>query len=706
MHRTKPTRIIPFFACSSLTLAVSTLLFVGCGGSSPSSSSSSEPSVVVRTGPSSETADAPAELFVDPREVEAAWILERLRLALTESEREQVLADPAALERVLIRVLGAGEPLRGLPAGLMRNRSDAAEFFDQGVFHIKSFGPVAWSIPIDWSRADDGLTYLAELHSWRFLNDLLVAHEKTGEAKYFNAMEEAILDWIEANPFDAPAHARAWHEGAISKRVLILLNMLNHYRTRDEPSRVSRATLLALLIQHAVYLEWGEHYRAAGNHGIRQDIGQIALALGLPEAAQAEAWDEEARDRLRRLQFEQGFSREGVWKEHSPGYHYYVVRLLDDLITLLEANDRDVSFLNHDLERFQSYIAHVLTPAGQFPPVGDTDERPPFNIRALDGPVVQYAVSGGERGTPPAALDGFFPDAGEAVLRETWGDDERPMRESLYLHFRSAFHRGFGHRHHDDLSFLLFGHGRWWILEAGKWAYDAGPTRTFIESGSAHNTWTFNGETADPRRRGPVHARAWIEPDGVFTEAFAAVRAGTTRFPPSGTSATRTLVFLRHLHTVVLLDELRSDQPGDWTGYLHFPPDMIVTSSSSEDAVLLARTETHPELVLEVRSQEVGLNNLTLVRGQDDPLLGWYSPHSRELVPTTTAVFDRHGDDLTIATVIRLRDRDTAPIEALATTIDEDRFTVTWREGTVERRVTIDRGAPLAVRVDDLERAP
>ncbi|MGH8542589.1 MAG: heparinase II/III domain-containing protein [Gammaproteobacteria bacterium] len=59
-------------------------------------------------------------------------------------------------------------------------------------------------------------------------------------------------------------------------------------------------------------------------------------------------------------------------------------------------------------------------------------------------------------------------------------------------------HRGFGHRHSDEMSFVFHGLGRWWILETGKYGYDKGAIREHVQSAQAHNGITFNHEGMRP----------------------------------------------------------------------------------------------------------------------------------------------------------------------------------------------------------------
>lgn len=648
---------------------------------------------------SEETNPPPAALHVDPLEIDGPWILSRLDLpAAVRGQLEANLNDSAKFEDQLRSFFYDQPPVRGLPEDFIRNRQDAADLFDRGLLQIRSFAPIPFEVPIDWADQRFPLTYLAELHSWRFVNDLLVAYQETGRPHYFDAMESVIIDWITANRFDDPAHSRAWHEGAVSKRTLVLLNLFDHYRQTDAETRVPLRAIIALVVQHAEFLAWGAHYRPAGNHGIRQDIALLAVSFALSSARRSDEWQKLAMRRLEDEQLQLGFSSEGVWREHSPGYHYYVIKLFGDLVYLIEQNEGEgvgTSFLTELIGKSQKYLTHVVTPTGKLPPVGDTFEKRLALTRSVDCPSVRYVLSGGERGAPPDALDGFFPDGGEVVFRDTWGDEHRAARDAFYIHMHAAFHPGFGHRHADDLSFVMFGHGRWWISEAGKYGFAENRWRDFALSAQAHNGYTFEGAALRALASEDPSKDAFFEASFVSTDDLAAARAHTTRFRQDGVEATRTFIFLRERHTLVLLDQLTSPESGTWQGYLHMPADMVL--SRAGPASVIGVVESHPELILDIAWEHAKTQNIDIAIGREDPLLGWHSPKSLEMIPAPTIVLDRDGADLLVATIIRVHDRDAPTIQDVSSERNGSSYLVTWREGTDEHRISASVGEPLMV---------
>ncbi|UCD74900.1 MAG: heparinase II/III family protein [Phycisphaerales bacterium] len=647
--------------------------------------------------PRSVAAGPVAELLLaDPRTVDARWILAHLQFpGEQEARAREAAADEERFDEFLGAYFRSRPDVRGLPMRFIRSRGDTIEFYDLGLLVIASHEPVPFEVPPDWGRTDLGLTFQAELHSWRFLTNFLTAYEETGREDYREVLEALVEDWIEKNPYENPAHPRAWHEGAMAKRILVLLNLFNRYKNMSEVGGLRLRTILAMIIQHAEFFASGEHYKPAGNHGIRQDIGLIAAAVAIPEARNTDSWLRIATERLRFQQVEPGFTPEGVWREHSPVYHNYVMRLFSDLLDIVDENgaDADLDFLRELALKSRRYMAHVLTPTGHFPPVGDSGEERFGISRWSDGPAVRYSASGGEEGSPPDELDGFFPDAGEAVFRDNWGDDPRSAQNAFYIHMHAAFHPTFGHRHVDDLSFVFHGLGRWWIIETGKWGYERNKWRAYVESARAHNSYTFEHDALHWSDDEDPAKDVYFEDAMVSSDTLAAVRGRTNRFAPADTSVTRTIVFLRNRRTVLLLDHLESARRGDWQGYLHLPPD--IEPARAGRARIVGRTSTHPDLELEITGEPEQVDSLEIVIGREDPLLGWYSPAFLEMVPAPTVVFERAGSDVLAATVIRVKDRDGPSVTDLVSARKNGECEIRWREGRELISITITTERPL-----------
>ena len=67
------------------------------------------------------------------------------------------------------------------------------------------------------------------------------------------------------------------------------------------------------------------------------------------------------------------------------------------------------------------------------------------------------------------------------------------------------------------------------------------------------------------------------------------------------------------------------------------------------------------------------------------------------MIPAPTIVFERHGADFLVATIIRIHDRDAPTIQHVSSQRSGNSYLVTWREGADEHRIRVSVRGPLMV---------
>lgn len=679
----------------ALRLIVLLAMVSACSEPAPSEAVTKKPGGAGATGGES------AELSIDPRSTTPAWLLERLQLP--EPERSAAAAatnDPGAFERIIARFLQARPPLAGFPRKRVVNSADTIANYHAGVLKLDKNPPAPFTVAPRWNQEDLGAYYLNELHSLRFLSNFADEFVSTGRVEYFKVYDSVIADWLRHNPYAKPAHRRAWSEGTVSKRLMVLLYLMDKTRSVSVPRQVSLPVLLAMIHQHAEYLISDRTYRAKGNHGMRQDQALLCAAFVAPYFKRAGYWRKTALRRLRTLQIEPGFSKEGVWKEPSPMYHQYVMIMLESIFDLLDSYGmpEDVSYWREVQRESQHYLAHVLTPLGRFPPVGDSEELELVQ-ELVQIPEVRYTVTLGKEGTPSSTLDALFPDAGDMVFRDTWtGTDGLSPSDAVYIHAHAAMHRGFGHRHADEMSFVFHGLGRWWILETGKYGYDRGAIRDHARSVQAHNGITFDHKGMRPLDMKDATKTVAFEPTLISAPELAAARATSTRFDVDNVKATRTFIFLRARKTLVLLDRVSSPQAGTWQTYFHLPPDARL---KTERTAIRVTVPTHPSKSLQIVTERHPRPSIRIAAGQKSPMLGWYAPNFLTLVPAPVAVLERTGKEIATATLIRLTNLSTPLASAPVTQLIKGEHVISWSDDGDTLTLRVSTSRPLRVAFDD-----
>lgn len=486
----------------------------------------------------------------------------------------------------------------------------------------------------------------------------------------------------------------------MARRIRVLLHLLNFYKETGGPQEGSLTLLLSSIYQHAQFLTQDKVYKLGGNHGLRQDWGVLAAVFAIPEFRHSPKWQELALSRMMEKQIDISFSSEGVYLEHSPGYHYYTILMIKDIVSLLKANgyQKDLSWVETLFRRSNYYLTHVLTPLGKFPPVGDSSEHGlERNKMQINDPGLIYAATSGREGDVPEDLDGFFPIAGQAIFRDSWGTNYETARKATYIHMHAANHLPNKHRHADELSFVMHAFGRWWILEAGKYAYERNEWREYVWSTQAHNSYTFNGMGLEFYKTTKFDKDVYFEDDFVSNPLIAAARAHSYRFAESGVSVIRTFIFLREWKTLVILDHLTSPKKGKWEAYLHLAPDLEVSVNKLQ---VLAKSPDNEGNVLEITSESGITHGIRLVKGQKNPILGWYSPKYLEIIPSPALVMDRTGQGGVASTVLRFRKINELSIENIKTNLTDDGFyEISWVVGGKDIGISVSKGQPLRVQM-------
>ena len=130
-----------------------------------------------------------------------------------------------------------------------------------------------------------------------------------------------------------------------------------------------------MLRKHGEFTANSNNYYWGHNHGIYQDRALLQLAGMFPIFKDSQDWTETANYRLS-LQIKEGMTDSGVHKEHSPAYHYLVMKLFID-VNLFNIHygieNKEISNLVDDMQEF---LLHIAKQDGTVPMVGDSfDDR-------------------------------------------------------------------------------------------------------------------------------------------------------------------------------------------------------------------------------------------------------------------------------------------------------------------------------------------
>jgi hypothetical protein len=556
---------------------------------------------------------------------------------------ESIILDPAAREPAYWRAKPAlAETLlfSPRPSADSADREALARML-RGEVQVSRYYPwLAIGVPPPWD--DNPLndeTWDFYRHTLQWVAPLVHVWVADGDDAALQLARRVITDWIEENPEPRGASPLAWREHPVSYRARLLAWFWELYRTRDSFDWEFGQTLLDAMYRHGRFLAEPTNYEYGSNHGLEMDGALLATAVTLPELADAAAWRELA---LRRMTdyVEDNFSPKGFHFEQSPGYHWYVVSRLSEIIHDARINGLELPPEVEEVARRAVAVwPYLVRPDGSIPNVGDSQTtfgsdwrkhlrtwwRDDVPARAGSSlPQTRLGVGHGE--AAPAGRGEFVLsfEAGYAVFTSYALDDDRPNTDTHVLFRCNAFE--YTHAQNDALSFTLYGLGRDWLVDSGLYNYDEqSPGRRYMRSARAHNVVLVDEGDFESGR---IELKDW---DRTSRHDSVTVSHELPR--------ARHLRSLRYIwpRRVEITDELSATdgRPHAYSQVFHVAPDLKVKVVSAQHVELVA--QSGDACVIEQLGQA---GEWRIIRGQKRPYWqGWYSARFLELVPNATLYY-------------------------------------------------------------------
>lgn len=494
-------------------------------------------------------------------------------------------------------------------------------------------------------------------HGFTFLADWLGAEPQL-DADESAALATLLLEMVQAwdkhfGQRRGSAPEMAFHDETTAQRLLGVVGALDRLTLTGQ----QRDYLTEFAHKTASVLAEPGFYSGVNNHGMFQDLALLTwstLSAGADDALGAHAW-ELASGRLHTY-FSTCFTREGVHVENTPTYHLMVARylpILNELFT--RAGSAAAELYAQLLPGAADYAVHCVTPEARYPPVSDTHRRrldTAQNLETFRGGEFEYAVTGGLRGTRPAARTIAFPHSGYALTRSAWGDPN-----ATFVHFSCAYNADY-HKHSDEQSVYLRSGGRDLLCEAGPYGYNwRDPFTKYAYSSAAHNSLVVGG-TGLPRTE-PTHER-----NGAFSPLSRLevdIAKGDQLEATGTTQRYRGRVWQRRLRVLhgaeapetrlTITDSIRSAVGPEHLQLLwHIGPGLRVELQTTGAEVFDGATK-----VMEIEFLSDVEFTLELVEGVEAPnIQGWHFPDFGQRVPAPVIVFEVLATDLALTTEVRL----------------------------------------------------
>lgn len=516
-----------------------------------------------------------------------------------------------------LRALAPPEPQLMGPYGKFPTAASLAE----GRFEVHGQTTIL-KPPVDWLQDPyESRSWRYQLHSLMWLKPLFRAYVEAGDRTALAVALDIVADWISAHSAAAPNVSEfAWYDMAVSHRATAIAYALRA-GLLEGMIDAERATLLLLACnRHGSELADDDKYSADHNHGLAQDEALHLLARQVPVLPAAPAWADLSASRLRRTMKATVNEREGGHLEHSTEYQFAIT----SLVRRLSETMPDLRELPQLLERLRRHSAWHVMPNGRNAQLGDSDDQP-----AEDWAIGEAARQSGMA---------VFPETGNAFVRD--GDS--------YLAV-SAAHHSSTHKHSDETGFLLVEGGQVLLGDAGRWGYyEEEPDRLYARSAFAHNVLTVDQRDFGWRESEPYGSGLLAAGEG---DGWYAILATNPLLAQQGVEHLRLLLY-RPGKTLVVIDDVRAEEPHDYSRRFHFGP-AIEARLDDQGHVIAGGKRVAATLTDLGTGTEIALD-----RGRDEPTrLGWAYPSDRKRVPVWTATMRSRAASASMTAVLRTTSR-------------------------------------------------
>lgn len=421
------------------------------------------------------------------------------------------------------------------------------------------------SFPVSWDADPyEDRNWCLHLNSLRILDRFFYNYEKNSDKRYLNFPLRIIKDWYSFhfdNGFIMKKHFFVYDDMTCGIRQLRVAYLVDKYMSGDIDLEEDNLEYLShLLYHHWSILSDLKNFKST-NHTISLLHALMSLIVILE-------FDDELRQRwflsllhcfdyLIRSQFD----HRGVHVENSPEYHFFVLKLFDELTAsgwyeAANRESRDMLALAHKIGEW------LRLPDGRIIPIGDSNARPPINKKGNH--LLEISRN-------------YVCNKITSFIHPLYSIIKNVESESKYsfLAVKSG-HVIQTHRHRDDLSYIWSESGCDLIVDPGKYAYTKDVYRSYVKSANAHNTIVFPGKV-----EGDFVPNA-LAPD--FCETSYGVRINFLKRINNGSAINRIIYFSPGAWLVIEdnISNLRNDM--GFTSFIHFSPE--ISWINSEDCSL------------------------------------------------------------------------------------------------------------------------
>nr|WKN34699.1 alginate lyase family protein [Tunicatimonas sp. TK19036] len=529
-----------------------------------------------------------------------------------------------------------------------------------------------------------------EVNRLQFLPLLALQYRQSHDEQVLQQFQQIVASWIEENPYLIGVNWYSNIEVNIRLIVWFFCWELLDVNTLMQENKAFRSFVeqqwVPTIYLHCQYSYQNPSYYSSANNHLISEYAGLFVAASFWKFAESDTWLNHAKKGLEREIIVQ-HSSNGINKEEAAEYIQFITDFF--LIPFVVAEKTGNSFSDgyrKQLEKILGYIFTMMDVRGNIPYYGDEDDGKVAQFESghvdnfkslLTSGVVLFgqaawknkcngwdnknAVLFGEEGkqtfesvqTDTSNQESrAYPEEGHYFLRK-----QQDAKET-YIHIDSAplgFLSIAAHGHADALAFDLHVDGFPFITDSGTYTYHTDREwRDYFISTLAHNTIRIN-ETNQAKSTGPT---MWVNHykvkpiKSLVTDAKDTIVAEHYGYRKLGVVHRRAFSFDKHQGILTIIDDVTVKKSREYSLEfpLHFHPAIHIEQTGTEKYTLsheqARKVEIHTDPSLEI----------AIVRGQTDPILGWYSPSFQLKEPTNVLYATRKfSNSIQIETQIRVQ---------------------------------------------------
>lgn len=523
---------------------------------------------------------------------------------------------------------------------------EICEIIMQGGIYLKKRYPIIYPKQNIWYEDPlNDRSWRYALHSLFMVEYLINGYETFSRVEYLMKAKDIILDWSKWNLQDSKSDM-AWHDHSTAIRLIQISRYYNIYKNIDD-SDEHKKIIYDVVEKHAEKLSSDDFYMPKHNHGLDQDLALYIASLVFSDHIKANTWKETSLVRFKK-QLDDLFADDGSYLEHSPHYSFLVLDRIIQFTGLLSIFNRTIyTEVIEKLKKQIAFLISMLQPDGTIPPIGDSEEQPITftNVEGFD-PSIETLINKANNfdsyiGELKLEIpDEVFPIGGYAILK----NKALSKDELTQIIFCCSFHSRV-HKHHDDLSFILYSSGLPIFMDSGKYNYNyKSEERQYVVSSRAHNSVIVDDKDTEIIRLNigkSAITSFYANNDISFSSGCHCLYPGIIH--------SRLIVYIKP-YDVLIFDHLEGFKSHT------FDQNFIVNRNievEPKDNTFIGKIE-NKILFKMIPIYHSNFVDSIIHRGSKNPLNGWISTDYSVLTPATAIRFRNEGQDVRMATHIQL----------------------------------------------------